>query len=352
MSGKRVQSNKRILCQRKILIFLCVILGAELLILIAYNFLKEEPAISESTPVPPKESITLLENEDTSIEDTSPSYIQNIGDVARKDKCYTFLLAASDQASGNADTIMVITFDTIQSKVGVVSIPRDTLINPKDGFSTYPKINSTYLQGIDNLVGAVSNLLGIPIDFYITIDINGFVKLIDTVGGIDFNIPVHMSYDDPIQNLSIHFEPGVQHLNGMDALKVCRLRSNDDGTLAYPDYDIGRTRTQQQILIAVAKKMLLNPHKITEYLRIFQEYVKTNLGFGNAVWFVDPFLKLDLDKDVSFSALPGDGTISYKNARYCYELFPEETVAIVNDLISPYSTPISLEDMNIFVTNK
>lgn len=338
-TGKRQKQNR--LLSLTICIFF--IIAALLLILfIVFNLLKEEPEIPEENVSKPVQSIAETNT------DSSPQVSSNNRHFTRKDKCYTFLIAASDQSSGNADTIMVITFDTTQSKVGIVSIPRDTLINPDDGYSSYPKLNSTYLKGIDNLVSAVSDLLGIPIDFYVTIDVDGFVELIDSVGGIDFNIPVHMSYDDPKQNLYIHFEPGMTHLNGKDALKVCRLRDNNDGTLAYPDYDIGRTRTQQQVLIAIGKKVLMNPQKINDYIEIFNQYVETNLTFGNALWFVEALLSLDLDQDISVSTLPGDGSVSYKNARYCYELDSQKAVRIVNELLSPYTTPVTLEDMNIF----
>lgn len=342
--GKR-QKKLRL---RYLLLNIFFILAALLLVLfIIYSLLKDEPQISDESSTKPVQSISELTPES----DVSPQISSINNQYSRKEKCYTFLLAASDQSSGNADTIMVITFDTLQSKVGIVSIPRDTLINPDDGFSSYPKINSTYIRGIDNLVAAVSDLLGIPIDFYITIDVNGFVDLVDSIGGVDFNIPVHMSYDDPKQNLYIHFEPGVTHLSGEDALKVCRLRDNNDGTLAYPDYDIGRTRTQQQLLLAICKKVLLNPQKISEYIEIFNQYVETNLTFGNALWFVEPLLDLNLDQDIFVTTLPGDGSVSYKKARYCYELYPDETLEIVNDLLSPYTTPITIEDMNIFSAN-
>lgn len=342
--GKRQKKNRL----RCLLINILFILAALFLVLvIIFGLLKDEPRISNESPSTPIQSIS----NSTSESDESPQMSSN-NKYSRKEKCYTFLLAASDQSSGNADTIMVIRFDTIQGNVGIVSIPRDTLINPDDGFSSYPKINSTYIRGIDNLVASVSDLLGIPIDFYITVDVDGFVDLVNAIGGVDFNIPVHMSYDDPKQNLYIHFEPGVTHLSGKDALKVCRLRDNNDGTLAYPDYDIGRTRTQQQLLIAICKKVLLNPQKIGEYIEIFNHNVETNITFGNALWFVEPLLDLNLDQDVSATTLPGDGSVSYKKARYCYELYPDETVEIVNDLLSPYTTPITIEDMNIFSADR
>lgn len=341
--GKVGKRQKKMALRRIVqyTIFLIVFIVLSMFLLL--NLIKSEPIVEDN----PSSIATNSEDIKSEPTDTSPEFVHNQTRL-RKDKCYTFLIVASDQSSGNADTIMVLTFDTVAGKVGIVSIPRDTLINPEDGYSTYPKINSTYLKGIDNLSGAVTNLLGIPIDFFITINTKGFVALIDSIGGIDFDIPVHMSYDDPVQNLYIHFEPGITHLNGEDTLKVCRLRDNNDGTLAYPDYDIGRTRTQQKILITVAKKLLQNPQKINEYIDIFTQYVHTNLSFRNTIWFINPALSLNLEQDISTATLPGDGTVSYKKARYCYELDPEETVKIVNDLISPYITALSIDDMNLF----
>ena len=110
------------------------------------NLIKSEPIVEDN----PSSIATNSEDIKSEPTDTSPEFVHNQTRL-RKDKCYTFLIVASDQSSGNADTIMVLTFDTVAGKVGIVSIPRDTLINPEDGYSTYPKINSTYLKGIDNL---------------------------------------------------------------------------------------------------------------------------------------------------------------------------------------------------------
>lgn len=341
---KKKEPIKKIL-----LIILCILSATDILLIASFHAFKKQPEFAEKNI---SSSTLELEDMDGKIENTDHNFIEDISSLSRKEECYTFLVAASDQSSGNADTIMVLTFDTVQGAVGIVSVPRDTLINPIDGYSTYPKINSTYLKGVNNLSGAISNLLGIPIDYYVTVEVNGFVELIDSIGGIDFNIPVHMSYDDPKQNLHIHFEPGTKHLDGKDALKVCRLRDNNDGTLAYSDYDIGRTRTQQQMIIAVAKKMLSNPQKIKEYIDIFREHVETNLDLGHMLWFSEPFFSLDIEEDVKFATLPGDGTISYRKARYCYELFPEEVIKIVNGLINPYTRPLVREDMNIFTVSK
>lgn len=265
----------------------------------------------------------------------------------RKENCYTFLVAASDQSSGNADVIMVVMYDAENQNVGIVSIPRDTLVDPSSVSSRFPKINSTYLHGVESLQSTVEDMLGIPLDYYMTFDTSGFVELIDTIGGIDFDVPVHMSYDDPTQDLSIHFEPGLQHLDGRDALRVCRLRYNNDGTLAYPDYDIGRTRTQQGIIKAAIKKALSQPWKFKEYLDIFSSYCSTDLSLGNLLWLADSAKNLDTDK-IQSETLPGNGEVTCKNVKYCYQLYVDDTADIVNRLVNPYLTECTKQNLNIF----
>lgn len=252
-------------------------------------------------------------------EEKKPVDTEPVESNPRRKDCYTFLLAASDQSSGNADVIIAVTYDIAAQKVGAVSIPRDTLVDP-DHLANYPKINSSYTAGVDRL---------------------------EAVDGVEFDVPAHMRYSDPKQDLYISFEPGVQHLDGKEALKVCRIRQNDDGTLLYGDYDIGRTRTQQQMLLTIAKKVLANPQKVADYLKIFREYVDTNLSVSEMLWFVEPVLKLDL-QNVETATFSGDGATTYRGITWCYELDPAAALETVNAYLNPYEKPMTAEDLNIF----
>lgn len=265
----------------------------------------------------------------------------------RKKNTWTFLLAAKDQVSGNTDTLMVCTYDTENQQIGLVSIPRDTFVI-REGYR-YRRINAAYASGgMEELKGAVSQTLGIPIDHYILIDTKIFVALIDAVDGIDFDVPVHMAYDDPYQDLHIHYEPGLQHLTGQQALEVVRCRKNSDGPEghriydAYPDADIGRTRTQQALLTAVAKKVLSNPQKIRSYLELFEQYVDTSLTLNNLLWLAQPALGFDFE-NFTTATLPGDGTVSYGGSTYLYALDVEGSLEIINSCLNPYTTPITKE---------
>jgi LCP family protein required for cell wall assembly len=264
------------------------------------------------------------------------------GDHQRRDQTYTFLLTCPDQASGNADSIMVVTYDVPNQKVGMLSIPRDTLVKKKN-----PKINSSLAGGIDNLVDVVSDLVGFPIDFYIELNLDAFVELVDEVGGVDFDVPVEMYYNDPEQDLNIFYQPGMQHLTGQQALEVCRFRHNADGT-GYPLGDVQRAETARNMMITVAQKLMSNVSKVNRFVSIINENTETNLTLSDLAWFAGKAINLNLSTGVSGNGLPGDGNVSYNGTKYCYELYPEESLAMINELVNPYTTDLTLDDVNIF----
>ena len=297
-----------------------------------------------STAQPPAPPVAVVTDDPATETDESQQYT-----LQRKDATWTFLLCAQDQVSGSTDTIMVCTYDTVNQKIGLVSIPRDTLVD-RPGYR-YHKINAAYNNGgMEELMAAAGEVLGFPIDHYVRIDTRIFVDLVNAVDGVDFNVPVHMSYDDPTQNLHIHYEPGMQHLTGKQALEVVRCRKNSDGDGeyphnvydAYPDADIGRTRTQQQMVMTIAKKVLSNPQKVGSYMELFSKYVDTDLSLGNLLWFVEPALGFDFS-DLTTATFPGNGMVTYKGITYCYALDIEKSLAIINDCLNPYTTEITKE---------
>ncbi len=264
----------------------------------------------------------------------------------RREYCYTILVSGLDDHNGGSDTNLLVRFDAKGKRIDVVSLPRDTLLNHK---WTSNKLNFAYAKGgTDFLMKEIENLLGIPVDFYITVDFEAFVALVDEIGGVTFDVPVDMDYDDPFQDLSIHIPKGVQHLDGEEAIKVVRWRKNNDGT-GYPDADIGRIRTQQNFLKEVAHQTLQisNVKSIGALADIFFTYVKTDLSVGNLVWLGTEALGVGME-NIHFHTLPGDGT-GYYRGESVYVLDREATLTLVNDALNPYTTPIELEDTDILV---
>ena len=192
------------------------------------------------------------------------------------------------------------------------------------------------------------NLLGIPVDFYVTVNLKGFIALVDQIDGVDFDIPINMDYDDPYQDLHIHFTKGPRHLNGQEAMEVVRFRHNNDGT-GYGTEDIGRIGTQQAFLKAVAKQLLQigNVKNIPALVDIFYTYVKTDLTTGNLVWLGNEALNIGTE-NIHFATLPGDGS-GYYNKQSVYVLDAQATCDLVNEALNPYNEALTLEDMDILV---
>lgn len=262
---------------------------------------------------------------------------------ARKQYCYTILLSGLDNDNGGSDTNILMRFDAVHKSINLVSLPRDTLLNHTWRSN---KLNFAYASGGTELLRKeISNLLGIPVDFHVTVDLKGFISLVDQIGGVDFDVPVNMDYDDPYQDLHIHYAKGMRHLNGQQAMEVVRWRKNNDGT-GYATADIGRIGTQQAFLTQVAKQ-LLSVKNVPAMAEVFLKYVKTDLKLGNLVWLGNEALDIGME-GVSFYTLPGDGSGWYKGESV-YALDPEATLALVNEALNPYVDPISMEDMDICI---
>lgn len=252
----------------------------------------------------------------------------------RKPYFYTILVSGVDNGNGGSDTNILVAADTENGYVYSVSIPRDTkaVIKGKNH-----KINYAYnAGGMELLADTVSDQLGIPVDYTVMVNLKAFQALVDAIGGVDFYIPVDMDYEDPYQDLSIHFSKGMRHLNGAEALKVVRFREG------YASQDIGRMQTQQDFLKAIAKKMLtpVTLTRLDDLCKIFVQYVKTDLTVGNLAWLGGKVIGMGSD-NINFSTLPGDW-----KSPYIY-LNQKEVLSLVNEYLNPYVEDRAMEDLNI-----
>lgn len=259
--------------------------------------------------------------------------------AARKEGFYTILLSGVDGGNGGSDTNILLAVDSINDSIYGVSIPRDTkaILSGESH-----KINFAYNRGgIRMLADVISQQLGIPVDYTISVDLEGFEALVNAIGGVEFYVPVNMDYDDPYQDLSIHIPEGLQTLSGEDALKVVRFRHNNDGT-GYGSEDIGRMDTQQKFLKAAAKKTLTlsNIDKVDDFARIFYQYVETDLTLGNLAWLAKEAIQIGAD-GIQFSTLPNEWI-----SPYIY-LDPEATLELVNTHLNPYVENRVAEDLDI-----
>ena len=266
--------------------------------------------------------------------------------MERKEHFFTILLGGLDDENGGSDTNLLVALDAENKTINVASLPRDTLL---DVSWSVKKLNNAYHHGgFSQTMSEVSRLLGIPVDYYVTVDLRAFVELVDEIGGVDFDIPVDMDYDDPYQDLQIHFEKGPRHLTGEEALQVVRWRQNNDGT-GYATADIGRIDTQQAFLTAMAQQtlQLSNWDKIPGMAEIFQKWVDTDLKLSYLIWIGEQALNIG-SEGLTFHTLPGDGSGYYKGGSY-YVLDPEATLEMVNTYFNPYKNDLTMDDLHILV---
>jgi polyisoprenyl-teichoic acid--peptidoglycan teichoic acid transferase len=148
-------------------------------------------------------------------------------------------------APKRTDAMMVVSFDTEHNEVSILSIPRDTRVSIP-GHRAPDKINAAYAYGGIKLAKqTVANLLQIPIHYYILANWQGFIQIMDILGGVDLYVDHNMNYEDPYANLKIHLQQGFQHLDGEKAGEYVRFRHDELG-------DIGRVQRQQKFFKALA----------------------------------------------------------------------------------------------------
>ncbi len=250
---------------------------------------------------------------------------------------YTFLIVGMDKTSTSTDIIMLAKLDITNKKISILHIPRDTMLDTE---RKSKKINSSYsIGGIEQFEKDVSSITGFYVNRYVLFDIEGVEKIINAIGGVYFNIPQNMNYEDPTQDLYIHLKKGYQHLDGEDAVKLARFRS-------YPEGDITRISVQQDLLKALAEQALKaeNILKIPELVTLISENVKSDIDLSEMLWLANeakniPFTSIDTDM------VPGVADIV--NGLSYWLPYKNELINLINLKFNPLDFPITEEDISI-----
>lgn len=231
------------------------------------------------------------------------------------------------------DTIILLSADLKNDRVGMLSIPRD-LAYPLGG-ARFEKINAVNAyaeqeqpgQGAEVAAKSIGRLLGVRVDHAVKIDFRGFEKFIDALGGVDIDVPqsftdnAYPTNDDLWQTVS--FEKGPQRMDGRRALIYVRSRHGTNGEGS----DFARSRRQQQVIAAVRDKLtskgvLLNPSKIAELWSVVSANVQTNLSVWDMVKLAPLAARFDRDRMV-MRVLSQEELVS-ANVDGAYMLFPKK----------------------------
>ena len=232
------------------------------------------------------------------------------------------LLMGLDKDRTRADVIMVVSVDPDENTVKVLSIPRDTRVQYSN--TRYDKINHAmgYKNPEETIIRLVKQVTGMPIHYYCEVDFMGFRNVIDILGGVEYDVPINMHYDDPAQDLHIHVNKGLQVLDGKAAEGVVRFRN----TYANGDYD--RINLQQDFLREMFAQKLQAKYimKAPSIVREIYDHVKTNFSVADATRYLGMLKKMTPDSLQTFT-LPGQSQYISGVSYFVYN--PDETEDLV-----------------------
>ena len=210
----------------------------------------------------------------------------------------------TDREDFRADTILLVSVDFTNKKVDMITVPRDSYAYVKNSAGKFYKINSLVFfgggvgdAGFMNACDTISILFGgIPINYYVTMEMPGLVKLVDAIGGVYYDVDLPASYLGPLFK-----EEGYQKLDGEQALLYCRVRKKI-GT------DVNRQERQQNFIVAILNQLkstnqLANLPKIYTSLK---DMMYTNLSFDQICSLTVLATQMDFDSDISRYVLEGE----------------------------------------------
>lgn len=216
---------------------------------------------------------------------------------------YCVLIVGKDEVSQLADVIMLASFDKKSKEICVLQIPRDTYA---EYGSSYFKINGALKAlGEEGTCDFFENSMGISIDGYISLELEGFRALVDSIGGVEMEVERALKYSDPEQGLYIDLPAGKQTLSGEQAEMLVRYRSG------YARGDLDRLDTQKRFLAALflSLKEKITPFNVYSIATAAIPYLKTDISASSLVSIGLKVISASNEK-VKFATLPGEDAVS------------------------------------------
>ncbi|WP_303857467.1 LCP family protein [Aminicella lysinilytica] len=244
--------------------------------------------------------------------------------VSVTDDSYNIYISGID-ITGNIDTVsrsdvnMIVTVNPKTHKVLLTSIPRDYLIKLPSANYASDKLTHTGAYGIDDTLGAVENLLGIDMNYYVKVNYSTVLKLVDSIGGIDVNSDYTFTTSG-MKNIYT-FHKGKNHLNGKQALAFARERHS------FSDGDIQRNKNQQKVMQAVLKKVSSSKTLIMKYSDILggiQDYMKTNFTGEE----IRDLIKMQV-RDMPNWKITKQNMVGTDSTEFCYSTGTDQEVSVV-----------------------
>lgn len=266
----------------------------------------------------------------------------------------TLTFLALGKSQNLTDTIIICSYDPKTQQASMLSIPRDTFVGTnKNKATAMQKMNALYQISPQKTLDAVNKITGLNIKYYAMIDTKSLREVVDAVGGIYFDVPRDMKYDDTSQDLHIDLKKGYQLLDGDKAEQLLRFRHgqklSDTYSSEYGEQDLGRMRTQREFLIEAAKQIiqLKNVFKIGEFIDIAHENLETNIPVSLIKDYLPYAIEFDTN-NIKSDMIPGYAGTFNSVSIYIYD--KEKTKEMVDDLFK-FDTDNPDEDIDLSSIN-
>ncbi len=267
--------------------------------------------------------------------------VSDVSIGGRKENTATVLLCGTDKDGTRTDTMMLIYLDGNENRVGLLSLPRDTLTITDSG--NRAKLNSAYgrngcgEEGMDWAMTYVQRIIGYRPDGYILVDMELVPKIVDLMGGVNVHLDHHIRVHT--DGVEVYVPAGDAHLNGEEVLATLRYRAG------YSNADLGRVQVQRMV-ITECMKQWVNPMKLAllpQALELIQEESLTDLSVNNFLWIGKTILAGM--GDMTSDTLPGYAEM--RGGASYFVLYPKQVAELINESYNPYTVEIGVDDLDI-----
>lgn len=212
-------------------------------------------------------------------EEVTEEVIEVLDVVEDEHSRQNMLVIGVDKSGMLADVMMIFSFSNSGDPINLMSVQRDTVVRVK---GSAQKLNSVLQYGEEDLISAIKDVTGIPVHDYVRVNFKAVETIIDELGGVEFNVPQNMHYEDPEQDLYIHLQAGPQLLDGDKSLQLLRFRG-------YPMADIQRTKVQRDFIWEMFKQKVnvANVDKVDEVYEAVQAHLRSNITYGDLLEYVE-----------------------------------------------------------------
>lgn len=343
MKKSRIETDVNVKQKSKLKTALKIILIILIVLILAvtiYFLIELKKADGDAT----RATINVLQNVASTVVDEEPVYILLMG-------------YSTDQGTNLTDTIILLGYNPQNQKAFMVSIPRDTFVGKNLTKATgNDKINALYgINGVDDTISAVEKMTGVDIDYYITINTEALIDIVDILGGVEFDVPIDMNYDDKSQNLHIHLEEGLQTLNGEQVEGLLRFRHNNNGSsydTEYGDNDYGRMHTQRDFIIALAKQTLASNDlsKLKQIIEKIFDNLETDCPMTVMFSYLTYVYDFNMD-NLETEQLPGTSVLA--NDLWVFQYDEDETEDMMERILKHFNSQtlnseLEIEEENSF----